>query len=313
MTISAKPLLTGIATVALAIGSGACAQTQATPTPVASTQVPAGTMEMGGPALWRIADEDTTIYVFGTVHVLPDDVEWYTGPVKTALDESDTLVTEIDMTPEAMTEVPALVQQIAMLPEGTTVRSLMDDEERATYEATLNDLGIPVNALDQLDPWFAALQLSNAAYALGGFDQKNGTETVLERTIGERMGRDALETVESQFAIFDELPQDAQVDYLIQTAEQIDEITPFLQKIVAEWSEGDVEQLGELMNEAMEADPVLAERMLYARNANWAVWIDERLDSPGTIFMAVGAGHMAGNQKLQDKLAERGIEMTRVQ
>ena len=68
-----------------------------------------------------------------------------------------------------------------------------------------------------------------------------------------------------------------------------------------------------LANEAMEADPVLANRLLYARNANWAVWIDERLDSPGTIFMAVGAGHMAGNQKLQDKLAERGIKMMRIQ
>lgn len=313
MTITAKPLLTGIATLALAIGAGGCAQTQSTPTPVASAQVPASTMEMGGPALWKVADEDTTIYVFGTVHTLPDDVEWYTGPVKTALDESETLVTEIDLTPEGMAQIPALVQQIAILREGTTVRSLMDDEERATYEAALNDLGIRANAFDQLEPWFAALQLSNLAYTRGGFDPNNGTESVLERTIGDTMGRDALESVESQFAIFDELPQDAQVDYLVETAEQIEEVTPFLQKLVAEWAEGDVQELGDLMNEAMEADPVLADRLLYARNANWAMWIDERLDSPGTIFMAVGAGHMAGNQKLQDKLAERGIEMTRIQ
>ena len=308
-----KSLLTGIAALALATGSGACAQTQSTPTPVASTQAPAETMEMGGPALWRIADEDTTIYVFGTVHALPDDVNWYSGPVKSALDESDTLVTEIDMTPEAIGAIQALVQQIAMLPEGTTVRSLMDDEERATYEATLNDMGIPVNALDQLDPWFAALQLSNAALARGGFEAGNGTENVLERTIGDSKGRDSLETAESQLAIFDELPLDAQVDYLIQTAEQIEEFTPFLQRIVEEWAAGDVDDLGALMNEAMEADPVLAERLLYARNENWAVWIDDRLESPGTIFMAVGAGHMAGNQKLQDKLAERGIEMMRIQ
>ena len=76
---------------------------------------------------------------------------------------------------------------------------------------------------------------------------------------------------------------------------------------------GDVDDLGNILNEAFKADPVLADRMLYSRNANWAAWIDNRLDQPGTIFMAVGAGHMAGNQKLQDKLAERGIKMMRIQ
>ena len=105
----------------------------------------------------------------------------------------------------------------------------------------------------------------------------------------------------------------AQVEYLVQTAEEVDNIGPILVELVDEWAVGDVEGLGDLLNEALESDPVLANRLLYTRNANWAVWIDERLDSPGTIFMAVGAGHMAGNQKLQDKLAERGITMTRIQ
>lgn len=308
-----KPFFAGIASLALAIGLSGCTQTEPTPTSVASADAASIEGGTGAPALWRIADEDTTIYVFGTVHTLPDDVDWYTGPVKAALSESDTLVTEIDMTPEAMAKIPAIVQQTAMLPAGTTVRSLMTEEDRATYEATLTELGIPVNALDQLEPWFAALQLSNAAYARGGFNPENGTEAVLERTIGDTMGRDALETVELQFSIFDELPQETQIEYLIETAEQIEEIAPFLQSMVDEWAVGDVEDLGDLLNESFEADPVLANRMLYARNANWAVWIDERLDSPGTIFMAVGAGHMAGNQKLQDKLAERGIVMTRIQ
>ena len=60
-------------------------------------------------------------------------------------------------------------------------------------------------------------------------------------------------------------------------------------------------------------DPVLAERLLYRRNANWARWIDERLDRPGTVFLAVGAGHLAGTQSVQDKLAELGIATARVQ
>ena len=307
MKTMTKRIVSSLTAIGLALASTACAPTQDTMEPGASAAQ--GT----GPALWRVADEDTTIYIFGTVHALPPEIDWYSGPVKMALDSSEALVTEIDMSPEALARVPAILQETAMLPEGTTVRSLMDDQERATFEATLTDLGIPLNAFDQVEPWFAAIQLGNAAFARAGFDPSNGTETVLERTVGDTKGRDALETVEMQFAIFDELPVDAQVDYLIETAEQLDEVAPFLESLVAEWSEGDVEALGDLMNEALEADPVLADRLLYARNANWAVWIDDRLDTPGTIFMAVGAGHLAGKQKLQDKLAERGIDIKRVQ
>ncbi len=308
-----RPLIAGITTLAMATGLAGCAQYQSKPTPVASTQVPASDVGIGAPALWKVADEDTTIYIFGTVHTLPDDIDWYTGRVKNALDSSDTLVTEIDMTPEAMAQMPALVQSTAMLPAGTTVRSLMDDEELETYEGALAKLNVPVNALDQLEPWFAALTISQIAYQKAGFKEENGTENVLESVVGDTKGRGALETVQFQLSIFDGLPQDAQVDYLVETAEEVDNLGSVLTELVDEWSVGDVESLGDLLNEALESDPVLADRLLYARNANWAVWIDNRLDQPGTIFMAVGAGHLAGRESLQEKLAERGIQIARIQ
>ena len=96
-----------------------------------------GAMAQDAPALWRVADEDTTIYLFGTVHALPSDVDWYSGPVKTALDESSTLVTEIDMSPEALAEIGPMIQQIAILPEGTSLRGMMSEEQRETYELSL--------------------------------------------------------------------------------------------------------------------------------------------------------------------------------
>ncbi|WP_230784264.1 TraB/GumN family protein [Citromicrobium bathyomarinum] len=272
-----------------------------------------GAMAQDAPALWRVADADTTIYLFGTVHALPSDVDWYSGPVKTALDESSTLVTEIDMSPEALAEIGPMIQQIAILPEGTSLRGMMSEEQRETYEAAMASLGVPPEAFDNLEPWFAALQLSNIAFAKAGFQPQNGTETVLEATVGDTKGRDALETPRYQFSIFDELPMDAQIDYLVETAAEIDTLGPMLDEMIAEWAEGDVEALGHLLNDALQSDPVLAERLLYARNANWAVWIDDRLDTPGTIFMAVGAGHLAGTNKLQDLLAERGIQAVRVQ
>ena len=308
-----KFLASACAAFAIAATAVGCAPAQTMSAPVASTQAPASSVGTEGPALWRVADEDTTIYVFGTVHALPDDVNWYSGTVKNALDSSDTLVTEIDMTPAAEAETAALFQRTATLPEGTTLRSLLTEEQRTDYEALLTEFGMPVNALDPVEPWGAALALSQIAFARAGIDGENGTEKVLEEKVGDRLGRDALETAAFQLEIFDGLPQDAQIDYLMETVTEIDTVVPMLNQIIAEWAEGDVDDLGALLNEALEADPVLADRMLYSRNKTWAGWIDERLDSPGTIFMAVGAGHLAGNRSVQDYLAERGISMTRVQ
>lgn len=266
-----------------------------------------------GPALWKVADEDTTIYLFGTVHALPDNVNWYTPEVKAALDASSTLVTEVDMSPAALAKLGPLIQSLAIPADGTKLRSLMDDEQRATYEAALAKLGIPVDALDGVEPWFAALQLTNGAMAAAGIDASKGAEAVLGTKLGAATGRDALESFEFQLNIFDSMPIDAQIRFLIQAAGEMDQLAPSLQMIIDEWAAGDVDGVAALLNEALAEEPAFAEALLYARNRNWANWIDTRLDTPGTVFMAVGAGHLAGDQSVQAYLSEAGIETTRVQ
>ena len=66
------------------------------------------------------------------------------------------------------------------------------------------------------------------------------------------------------------------------------------------------------MNESLEATPELARVLLTNRNANWAQWIKARLDRPGTVFVAVGAGHLAGKGSVQEQLGALDIKVSRV-
>lgn len=279
------------------------AQAPATPAPEAET---------AAPALWKVADEDTTIWLFGTVHALPDGIDWYHGPVAEALGSSEMLVTEIEMTPETATTMQQIVMTKGVLPEGETLRDMLSEEQRATYEAALTKMELPVAAFDRFEPWYGAMMMAMLPLLKQGYSAEAGVEAVLEGQAGETLQRGALETVEEQLELFDGLPEETQVEFLMETVEGVDEIKEMLDAMVAEWAEGDADELAELMNEGMD-DPVLAERLLYARNANWAQWIDERLHTPGTVFVAVGAGHLAGDESVQDKLAELGIETARVQ
>lgn len=265
-----------------------------------------------GPALWRVADEDTTIYLFGTVHALPKDVEWYSGPVAAALSSAQVLVTEIPPGALKQPEVQQAFVAKATLPEGQTLRAMLNAEQRTSFEGAMAKLGLPEEALDKFEPWFAALTLATIPILKAGYSLEAGVETAVEAKAGGSVKRAALETVEEQLELFDGMPMAAQITYLTEVAEQMDEVVPSLNAMVAAWAKGDADGLARLMNDELD-DPVLADRLLYARNRDWADWVETRLADPGTVFVAVGAGHLAGANSVQDYLGKEGLTVTRVQ
>lgn len=288
----------------LALALAAC--TTAAAAPPAPAAIPAT-----GPALWKVADEDTTIYLFGTVHALPKDVEWYRGPVAEALAAAQVLVTEI---PPGELATPAVQQAFlakAELPAGQSLRDLLSAEQRATYEAAVAKLGLPATTFDKVEPWFAAMTLSALPLLKGGYSMNAGVESAIEGKAGTKT-RAALETVDGQLRLFDEMAVPTQVEFLMSVAEQLDRVVPSMNEMVAAWARGDAERLAALMNAELD-DPALADRLLYARNRDWAKWVAKRLDEPGTVFVAVGAGHLAGANSVQDYLTQAGTAVVRVQ
>jgi uncharacterized protein YbaP (TraB family) len=291
-----KRLIATLTTLSLALGGCATAETP-----------PAGALP--GPALWQVADEDTTIYLFGTVHALPRDKNWFDGRIERAFNASDELVTEVDITDLANSS--AALQEAGMLPEGQSLRELMTPENRMEYEDALVALGVPVETLDRYEPWLAAMTLSLLPLLRSGYDTQSGVEMALGQRAGEDKKRGALETIGQQIELFDGMPQDAQLSFLDQTVEQIPRASTSLDAMVAEWLEGDARELARLMNAEL-TDPVLTDRLLIQRNAHWADWIKDRLEQPGTVFIAVGAGHLAGKGSVQDQLRKRRVKVKRI-
>jgi uncharacterized protein YbaP (TraB family) len=294
------------ATALLALLAPACAPTTA-PEVVAS--VPA----VPGPALWKVADEDTTIYLFGTVHALPKDVPWMRGAIGPALAASDTLVTEVDMATQDPASMQKLIMENAILPPEENLRGLLTPDQKAQYEAALSKLGMPVEAFDRFEPWYASLMFALVPLAKAGIVGDNGVEKGLGAAVGDGKKRAALETVEYQLSTFDSLPREAQIDYLMKTVEGSDDIKALLEAMMADWLEGDADGLARLMNEDMEGEQALMERLLWQRNRAWADWVVKRLDTPGTVFVAVGAGHLAGEKRQQADLSAKGVTVSRVQ
>jgi uncharacterized protein YbaP (TraB family) len=296
-----KPILLRLAALLAALCLAASAPLRAAndaPPPVA-------------PALWVIGDHDTTIYLFGTIHALPEGIDWFAGPVANAFAASDTLVTEVAGKDDATMQ--ALVFRLASLPEGQSLRDQIPPDRRAAYDMALARFNIPSAMLDRFEPWYAAVALSTLPLMQQGFSPEHGVDGTLEKkAAARRMLHLGLETVDYQLGLFDGLPAEAQQRYLGEVIDQLPTIREQIGAIVTAWKSGDPDELARLMNFA-EDDPAFAEAMLIGRNRNWAKWIDERLDQPGTVFVAVGAGHLAGTGSVQEQLSARGIGAARVQ
>lgn len=269
-----------------------------------------GTITDVDPALWVLRDADTTVYLFGTVHVLRPSLGWFDDNVKTAFDKSDTLV--LEMLDPSAADAAAIMADLSIDKSGRTIRQKLSAEDLVVYEAAVQKLGLPHAALDPLDGWAVAVNLYYAGLLQKGYDITSGVEVQLKAAAAaSKKPVVGLETMRFQLSIFDNLPENVQMDYVTTTAKSIDEIAPQTDHLVDLWAAADTDGVATVMNEGFDALK-LTEALLTRRNANWAAWINQRMAKPGTVFMAVGAGHLAGTSSVQHLLTAYGLQAERV-
>ncbi len=85
-----------------------------------------------------------------------------------------------------------------------------------------------------------------------------------------------------------------------------------LARLQIAWNTGDVESFTPMLEQMQSRSPDSYKLLFQDRNGRWAAWIARRLQQPGTVFVAVGAGHLAGKDSVQQKLAGFGIRSARV-
>ena len=264
------------------------------------------------PALWRVKDEDTTIYLFGTVHVLKPGTDWFKGGIKRAFDGSDELVLEI-VEPEDPQAMSASLAHAALASDGIKLSDRLSPDKRTPYQAAMTANGLPWQMFEPFNPWMAGMALSVQPLEKLGYKADLGAEktlTAAAKAAGKKVG--ALETVQQQIGYFAGLPMAQQVSFLNATVEGLPDMEKEFGQLILHWQQGEPEQLAAEMNESLEATPELARVLLIQRNANWAKWIKQRLATPGTVFIAVGAGHLAGKGSVQDQLKALGVPSARV-
>jgi len=272
------------------------------------------------PALWLLADEDTKIYMFGTIHVLPPGFRWRSAALDKAVGEAAELVVETYEPPGTETDPEGLDGLEGFFATNAPpILQRVPKKKRKPLKAAIEASGVPMPVFDRMHSWAAAMTLGIAQmlseYGVEDPGEAPGVEDVLEEVF-RSAGKPILsvEDGDAVLASMSALPEKVQTDLLL---EAIAPLAPGAEEAIstlgvgeAEWVAGRPEAL-DLENEAG-FPPALFDVLVRRRNAAWTLWLEERLKKPGTLLFAVGAGHLAGRESVQAMLARRGLRVTRI-
>jgi uncharacterized protein YbaP (TraB family) len=263
------------------------------------------------PALWEVTGGESSVWLFGSVHLLPEGGFSIAGPLEEALEEAERVCMEID--PDAQDEMAttSLTMARAVDPDGRDLFELLGPDADGVRSAA-EDAGVPLEALAMFEPWFAGLTVSVMALQAHGYDVEHGVEQIIQGEAREA-GKSGcgLETLDGQLGLLDGLPADLQKEILLQAIEEAGDIEELIEPMLEAWRSGDESGLLRSLEEDFEGYPDLAEALIYRRNARWADQVEVMLEGEDDVLVVVGAMHLVGDRGLPALLEERGYGIER--
>ncbi len=308
-----RALFIGVALIGLA----ACAGNGGDETPSRPSALAAESAGGSGrPAMWRLADPDTEVTLFGTFHILPAGVEWSSAKYDAAMAAAETTIIETDATsPEAQAAIQDAVGKFGLNPPGVTLSETLGPDRAAQLTARAEELGVPMAALEPMRPWLALISLTQVVFQRAGFDPAEGVEAaVLARAAEEGDAIAYLETAVYQIEALASLDGEDMFANFDTTIDQFAEFDELTARLLEAWRTGDVEGIErDILAPLREVSPGAYGTLFTRRNENWAQEIEALMAGEGDYFIAVGAGHLVGPDSVVAMLRDRGYAVERVQ
>ncbi|MES1201615.1 MAG: TraB/GumN family protein [Pseudomonadota bacterium] len=265
-----------------------------------------------GPALWHIHDADSDIWLFGSVHVLPPQLQWRTERISAAFAQADELMLETDAaSPEGQAVFVTLTRQLGLLPAGETLSKKLDPQVLTRWEAATRQVHMTPAQLDGARPWLASIQISMLYAMAHGQDPNSGVDNVFYREAVQQGKRVAyFETPEQQIRFLSDLPPEDEMKLFVATIDDIEHDDDSTDEAQDAWVHGDVRRLARVVDTDLRSSgPVVYRTLITNRNAHWVEEIIRRLHGAGHTFIVVGAGHLAGDGSVIALLRARGIHV----
>lgn len=267
------------------------------------------------PALWRISDADSEIYLFAAAPFLPAGEAWRSRTVAAAIDRSETIVFEAPSAdPAARAAAGKIFEDAGRYRAGKTLSAALGEDGAAGLAVVASALGAEPAQFDALKPWAAFVVLSAELDRKRGADPAAGVETgVLIEAIGRQRPVQFLDTVESALSVLTEMPekdQRALLSFLLADRPRQDAEAA---AAYAAWRTGDVDAVAASSQAPLkEAAPEAYGRIIASRADLLAGRVAALLEKPEEAFVCLSAALVVGPEGIAARLAELGYAVERL-
>lgn len=265
--------------------------------------------------LWEAAGPRAKVVMAGSIHVGREDFFPLPAPFESAFAAAPVLAVELDAaSPANQARIVELTAARGMLPGGLTVRDRLEPANWARLERAAAEVGLPLAAVERMQPGLVAMVLVMQAYAQQGLDAGLGIDKhFLDAARAQGKPVRELETIDAQMQLF--LDIDDELDDLLVAGmlEDMGRLREVTDAMIGAWLAGDVAALDALLQEQAGDDARLVawyRRLLDDRNAAMADSVDAWLRADRDVFMVVGAGHFTGEGGVVKRLEQRGWSVT---
>ena len=266
-----------------------------------------------GPAIWKVSDYDSELYLFGTLHLLSEDMNWLKDDLRGVMQEAGTVYFEVDTTESGRIDATVVSAQLGLRKDGLRLADSLDNYQLKLLDAVANNGNIPLASLDSMKPWLASEYLTLTAAEEAGLSTSFSADEAL-KSMAKRQRKNILylEDVEDQIRATADLPEGLQLEVLTETMEEFSDLGRQLKRLALGWSVGQTDFMTQQMIDPLKAEAgEMYRSVLVERNDKWAETLIRHLEGSGTSVAAVGVAHLLGEDSLITDFEDAGYKVER--
>ncbi|WP_041521612.1 TraB/GumN family protein [Gilvimarinus agarilyticus] len=263
--------------------------------------------------LWQVSDGDNALLIGGTIHMLKPSDYPLPDEFPAAFAAAEKVVFETNMDVVSDPAFSQKLQQAMMLPKGKTLQDQLSEKTWARLSEYAISRQLPLAPMQAFQPAFVALAFTMMEMQKLGFgdgiDQKYFAQAKAQnKSLGQ------LETPDEQLGFMVAMTEMDPDLFINATLDDLEQMSEMFDQMVAEWREGDADELFTLMGKPMlDEAPALYDLILTQRNKTWVPHIKQLLATPEKELVLVGALHLAGPDSVLLMLQQSGLKVTRYQ
>jgi uncharacterized protein len=259
--------------------------------------------------LWRVQGEHNSVYLLGSIHVLPATAYPLHPALQRAFNDSQRIVFEVDLNMVSQEAVLREFEEVGIYPPGDNLEHHVSRQTIRLVKDVLAKLGISYEKAKRFRPALLGELITSRYTELAGFREDLGVDRYFySQAKSFRKPVLGLETVRDQARVLssDDASGEAR---LVEAIVSLPAAKAVLDELVHAWKEGHINTLDRLLNQDEWSDPKNFETMFSYRNRKWLPQIQRFLRADGNYLVIVGSGHLVGDHGLIRALEDRGYRV----